>query len=373
MHPYRTILTLGAWACGTSVLPPIARADIDPVSGIDFVTITHAGNAPWAGNGTPGDLAVGRGSVGYEYGIGTTEVPLSLWVDFYNAAMDRPAGDSIPHVQSPFWSAQSAAPNNSSNPAARRWTIPAGAEHRPVGGITWRTAAVLCNWLTANKATNREAFLSGAYDVSTFGYGPPGDIFTDQDAHTPGARYYIPTWDEWLKAAHWDPNRIEQDGWWTYSYMSDVQLPGGPPGTGNGNYGFSSPSPFAIPLGAYPNVQSPWGLLDTAGGTTEWTESTLAGPPGQPRYRFFDGSPWTGSGLRDAVFPVGADLPSFTTLSNGFRLAMTVPSPVTTAIPAALCLWHGVRRQRQVARLLAPALACSDARAGFRAVKGVSG
>lgn len=51
-------------AVGLVGLRGAARADIDPLSGVDFVTITHAGNAPWPGNGTLDDRAVGRGGVG---------------------------------------------------------------------------------------------------------------------------------------------------------------------------------------------------------------------------------------------------------------------------------------------------------------------
>lgn len=113
--------------------------------------------------------------------------------------------------------------------------------------------------------------------MSTFGFN--GGIFTDELAHNPDAKYWIPTWDEWLKAAHYDPNKANSDGstggWWQYSNASDTPYVYGPPGMGQANAGFSSPSPFIIPLGAYPEVQSPWGLLDMAGGggTKEWTES----------------------------------------------------------------------------------------------------
>jgi hypothetical protein len=39
-------------------------------------------------------------------------------------------------------------------------------------------AAMYCNWLHNNQSTDRQAFLNGAYDVSTFGYS--GTVFTDQ-------------------------------------------------------------------------------------------------------------------------------------------------------------------------------------------------
>ncbi len=54
--------------------------------GIEFVTIGSPGNAAWPGNGTIGDRAIGRGSVGYEYKIGRFEVTTNQWVDFFNAA-----------------------------------------------------------------------------------------------------------------------------------------------------------------------------------------------------------------------------------------------------------------------------------------------
>ena len=42
---------------------------------------------------------------------------------------------------------------------------------------------------------------------------------------------WIPTQDEWMKAAHYDPNRYGagQGGWWLYSHRSDVApVPGVP-------------------------------------------------------------------------------------------------------------------------------------------------
>jgi hypothetical protein len=65
------------------------------------VRITHPGNAPWMGDGTEGDRAVGRGSVNYEYSIGRFEVTTSQWVSFFNAAYDRPQADWLPHLTPP--------------------------------------------------------------------------------------------------------------------------------------------------------------------------------------------------------------------------------------------------------------------------------
>lgn len=78
-----------------------ARADIDPVSGIDLVTIGATNNAAWAGDGTPNDQSIGRGSVGYEYRIGKFEITTAQYVEFLNAAFDRPPGGLDPEPLRP--------------------------------------------------------------------------------------------------------------------------------------------------------------------------------------------------------------------------------------------------------------------------------
>ena len=347
------VLTLAA-------LGGLARGDVDPLSGIDFVRITHPGNAPWMGDGTPGDRAIGRGGVDYEYFIGRFEVTTSQWVQFFNAAYDRPAGDApLPHLIPPtFWGAAGTTPINSSNPNARRWQVPAGNEMLPVGNISWRMAAMYCNWLHNGGAAAavggvvpRENFLDGAYDVSTFGY--VGNVFTDQLTHHAGARYWIPTWDEHLKASHYDPTLNDgQGGWWTYNTTRDVAtIPGPPPsmgGIGEANTGGwgGGPSPFSIPLGAYTDVTSPWGLFDTAGGTAEWTESVFSGP-GLPPVRIYDGSWWVdGPPSIDRISGRGASFPSLSTFDLGLRVASSVPGP-SSCMLLLLAGALGARRTRR--------------------------
>jgi sulfatase modifying factor 1 len=320
----------------------------DP-SGIDFVTIGSPGNAPYQ-SANPNDFVNGRGSVGYEYRLGRFEVTTTQWVEFFNAAFDRPVDDRLPHLIPPtFWGATGTTPNT---PGGQRWAVPAGNEMRPVGNISWRMAAMYCNWLHNGKSTDRSAFLNGAYDVSTFGF-TPGGIITDQAAHSPEARYWIPTLDERLKAAHYDPVKMNPDGttggWWQYGNGSDTPYVYGPPGVGQANAGFFNPSPFAIPLGAYPNVQSPWGLFDLAGGTTEWTESvyTLSGGD---RYRIFDGSFWGSdafqASLADQARNVGAEYPHIPTFEFGLRVA-SVPAPGPWAVGVGVVLITGATQRRR--------------------------
>ena len=168
----RSTLALAAVAVAFLFASTISRrthAAIDPLSGIDFVTIgaTYGGAGnPAYQSGVPNRVVNGRGSVGYEYNIGRMEVTTAQWVEFFNAAYDRPASERIPFLFPPdFWGAAATAPTT---PGGLRWTVPAGNELRPVGNISWRMAAIYCNWLCNGKSLDRSAFLNGAYDVSTF-------------------------------------------------------------------------------------------------------------------------------------------------------------------------------------------------------------
>ena len=356
-NPQARVTALGGAALCFFVFS--AQADIDPVSGIDMVTIGAAGNAPWPGNGMPPHRADGRGAVNYEYRIGRYEVASGQWVEFFNAALDRPVGDTLPHVLAPtFWGGIPTTPNNPGNPNARRFTTTPQSAALPAGNISWRMAAMYCNWLHNGKAANREAFLSGAYDVSTFTYNIDG-TFNDQLIRSPGARYFIPSWDEWLKAAHYDPTKQNPDGttggWWLYSNSSDQPFIAGPPGVGTANFGwdefdYPGQSPFAVPLGAYTGVTSPWGLYDVAGAAAEWTEEPRfrIDIPDFPSDRFYDGSYWTGSAaLVDQVNQLsGGAFPSLSTYDLGFRIAASIPSPAGWGVALGLALITTVRRRR---------------------------
>jgi hypothetical protein len=317
--------------------------------GIEFVTIGAPGNAPLVTTGR----ANGRGSVNEEYRIGRFEITTAQWVQFMNAVSMRPQSEAIPFISPPqgIWGAR--VDSSYSGPGVRYEVIP-GQENRGVGNISWRTAAIYCNWLHNNQSTSRSAFMNGAYDVSTFGYAVDPisglqDVPTDNFTHNAGARFFLPTWDQWLKAVHYDANRFGPGlgGWWDQPNASNTALIPGVPGNplAQTSAGFLSPTPYTIPLGSYPTVQTPWGLLDASGGTTEWTESFFQFIDGR-RWPLLDGSSWTQSLVRDRVFEFAAEFPSLDLLNFGFRIAATVPSPASGSLLMVAAL-VAVRRRRR--------------------------
>lgn len=208
-----------------------------PDYGFNFITIGDAGNPAYDGFDLFG-LVSGRGSVGYEYRIAQTEVTSAQFAEFLNAWDSSGGGFGV--IGAFYWGGFY---------DGSQWTVVPGKELNPVGGISWREAAIFTNWLHNGKPTNDlSGFLSGAYDTSTFTSRTDEFGFNDQTTRSPGARYWIPSLDEWIKAAHYDPDKNGKGsgGWWLYSDGSDTQPVPGMPGVGetSAGVGISNPEAF---------------------------------------------------------------------------------------------------------------------------------
>ena len=310
----------------------VAEAQTD----IDFVTVGSPGNPAYRGP-DPFDRVTGRGSVGYEYRIGRTEVTTAQWMEFYNTFKAR--ADAVPDSVLPvpiIWGA--VRDPNYTGPGVRYMLNPNNpyAGDMPAYNVTWRTAARFCNWQHNDRSSDLSAIANGAYDTSTFVDFNENRQFTDQATRSPGARFWIPSLDEWMKASHWSPSNPNLDGWYLGPNRSDQPLMYGPPGLlggmGQANAGFTLPN-FAhyttIPLGAYPEIFSPWGLLDSAGAGAEWLEEILS--IGGDMYRGFDssnaGMAADGAASRDAVHGWAADRPWARAIPTGLRIASSIPTP----------------------------------------------
>lgn len=335
-------MLVAGWMSAMSI--PTALAQTPPPSyDFDFVTIGDVGNAPYSGK-DPFVVLSGRGGVDYPYRIARMEVTTAQWMEFVNTFSMQASPPSFAFGPV-FWGAQF---DGSYSGPGLKWKLSGlpDAGLLPVGGITWREAAMFTNWLHNAKSADPSAILDGAYDASTFTSNPDG-TYNDQLTHHPDAKYWIPTFDEWLKAAHYDPDRHGpgDGGWWNYSHGSEKPPIPGPPGIGQTTAGYSLPfaGEWEIALGAYPGTTSAWGLLDTSGGATEWTEGDLYG---ERRWRIADGGaagPWNGPYL-DMLVGVAGFGPHSGHSSLGFRIASSIPSPSACAMGVS---WVALGRRRR--------------------------
>jgi formylglycine-generating enzyme required for sulfatase activity len=318
-------------------------------TGIDFVTVGSPNN-PAYNRDDPQGLITGRGSTSYEFRMGRYEVTTGQWMEFYNTFKAR--SDSVPDSVLPppsIWGAQ--VDPNYTGPGTRYRLIPGNPDSgmRFTAGITWRTAARFCNWLCNGKSSSLSALDNGAYDTSTF-YDAGGRF--DQLQHNPAAAYFIPSLDQWAKASFYDPRANSgQGGWWLSQYGRDRQPVTAPPpswgGNGETNTGFRLPgnTQLQIPLGAYAEVGSisPWGLLDSAGATTEWTEERLVDQFGVT-FRYTGGSSSVG-GEPDWAYGYGADDSVNRYPWDGLRVAATVPAPGPIVLTLCALCWGAAYRQ----------------------------
>ncbi len=311
--------------------------------GIEFVTIP--GGSQFYPGGSPNDLpglspGVGRGAVAEDFRIGRYEVGRASWNAFFNAAeqVRIATGQPIPWLSLPGG-------------------LSGGGQYGRTGNISWRTAAIYCNWLHNDQALTRAAFMGGAYDVSTFTFGNGG--FNDQLTHSPGARFFIPSMDQWMRAGFFDPNHNspQYGNWWQFGHASDVAAwPGLPRQFGEANYGFSTPNleEFTVPLGAYSNIQSPWGLFDVSGASTEWIEEPFCSGSSLPIGRVQAGTYLTSAPAITAG--VGSSYGQSDPLDDaywmGFRVAAVVPTPAPSL--AVLC-WMSFAARRRRARVVGSA------------------
>lgn len=299
--------------------------------GINFQVIGSAGNRPIQA-GEAESFRVGRGSVGYEYGLSTTEVTVSQYFQFVDAY-------GRVNQQYPDVSLLGRGIQLNSLAASGYSVTPSLMQYSAT--MSWRNAARMCNWLHNGRRNEKWAFESGAYDVSTFTANPNGTV-NDQIARSAGAKFWIPSLDEWIKGAFYDPNRygVSGDGYWQRPGGQNEYLVTGTPGLGGQTDAQWNPNPALapfVPVGSYPQVQGPWGLLDVSGGEAEWTEArsgdsarqVLGSRRNDPFWALADSISWIGDTLEPDFFA-------------GFRIA-TVPAPSSLAVFSMIVLF--VRRR----------------------------
>ncbi len=332
----RTTAVLAALTLAVSV-----SAQPAPDYGLEWRTIGDLGNpaaqpADYFWLQLRGFGPVGR--VDYEYRLTQTEITNTQWIEFVDAYANANPNVNINDLS--FIGRDVYYTNN--QPGNYGWYTTPGAENAGAQ-MGWFYAARYCNWLENGKSSEPSAFESGVYDMSSFVPGPNGNWIGDTQ-HAPGARYWLPSWDEWTKGMHWDPNKSGpgRGGYWLYPHSSDTPAVAGLPGTPGAQTSAWEHvgSPYFVPVGSYPTVLSPWGLLDGSGGVEEYLGFWVDGAP-DTRGTTTGGGGVTISDRLDYLGSTG--LPNVPT--SGFRLASVVPAPYTLST-ALLILVTSIRRAR---------------------------
>ncbi|MCC5786486.1 MAG: SUMF1/EgtB/PvdO family nonheme iron enzyme [Phycisphaerales bacterium] len=326
---------------------PLAAANAQPAPdyGFQWATIGEPGNTAYDG-GFWG-MTTGRGSVDYTFRISTLQVTTGQWMGFLNTFSQR---DGWEYFGRPSrWGASH--DYFYSGPGARYLPIDTpNWDMLPVAGISWHEAAMYTNWLHNGKSSDPTSLQTGAYDTGTWGVDPNTGHRTD-GGRLPGAKFWIPNLDEWQKAVYYDPDRYApgESGWWLFPNSSDEPLTPGRPGEGETMAGIQEQhsAEWNVPLGAYPQVTTPWGLLDASGGAHEWIEEWTHAAA--PQRRGLNGS-YAGQHspeLHDRADAfTGSQRPDASAFWGGLRIASVVPAPGTSALAAFMFVALAARRNR---------------------------
>jgi formylglycine-generating enzyme required for sulfatase activity len=335
---------------------------------IDTVLVGNPGNPPdqlFIGN-NPDNLQFG--SVAYEYRIGKYEVTVGQYTAFLNAVA---ATDTYGLYNTNMATNPNGGITRSGSDGSYTYSTKPNMADKPVTFVSWGDAARFANWLHNGQPTgaqNASTTEDGAYTLN-------GATSTALSAVTrnAGARWFIPTEDEWYKAAYYDPTLNRgAGGYWLYPMRTNSepysdQPPGATPdNTRVGNFikddglangyddgyavtgmdvtSYSSTQNYLTDVGAYTSSPSPYGTYDQGGNVWEWNEALIV-----DWFRGWRGSSWSyGSNYLQASIRFGFS-PAFETPNNGFRVASRaeiVPEPGTAVLGIVGCALMWVLRKR---------------------------
>ena len=322
---------------------------------LQFVSVGSPGNAADPNTGSL------YGSVSYVYQMGKYDVTVGQYCQFLNAVAATDTYGLYNSYMATYFSTvgivQGGSPGSytysvSYNTSA--WnsyatnypglfpSALAAAANCPVFAVTWGDAARFCNWLQNGQPTDSgEAANStekGAYTLN----GATSYSQLMAVSRNGGASYFIPSENEWYKAAFYDPTG---GTYWTYATQSNTVPTNvlSATGTNNANYndaydsphtgngGYTDRTNYLTPVGVFAASPGPYGTYDMGGDMYQWTETNY---DNLNEERVLRGDPPT-LGSTDLVSSFRGEVsPTDEGHYVGFRVA-SVPEP--GSIPLLVC------------------------------------
>jgi formylglycine-generating enzyme len=292
---------------------------------IDWVPVGNPDNA--ADPTVMNDGTSGYGSVAYNYNIAKYDVTNSQYVEFLNTK--DPTGANTLGL----WNGQMLNGGinfNAGNANGNKYSVFSGDDNHPVNFVTWYDTLRFANWL--NNGQGNGDTESGAYTLLG---GTPTPSNGNSITRNSGATVFLPSEDEWYKAAYYDPRTTAQGGppsdshYWLYGTSSNTTpIASGPTALPNhANYAPGGAGDYTD-VGAYSGTTSPYGAFDMAGNVYQWNEALISGASRGLR----GGSGADISNKLASSFRGSLD-PTFEFSNVGFRVAET-PEPSSLVMAA---------------------------------------
>jgi sulfatase modifying factor 1 len=308
----------------------------------------------WVTVGDPGNTAdtTGFGAVADSYQIGKYDVTIQQYTDFLNAVAATDPYSLYNTNMATNLNIAGIQQNGSSGEYT--YSVIGSGGNKPITYVSWFDAARFANWMQNGQGSGSTE--TGAYTLvggQTSGTAP---------GKNPGAQFFIPTENQWYKAAYYDPAKDGTGGYWRFATQSDT-APGNVVGSGtnqvnykvNSVYSVTQSSDYSLSqnyltdVGDFTNSVSAYGTFDQSGNVYQWND--------------LDGTSRSDRGVRGGDWDMfDADLFASTFRSTfdasgefnylGFRLAspVAVPEPSTWVMGLAgiACAgWGAFRRHKR--------------------------
>ncbi len=323
----RVVVSIGVAALLASLAVPAHAVTID------WVTVGDPGNtADTTGDPNP------AGSVAEAFRIMKFEFTNAQYTAFLNSVDASGTNPNLVYNADMGSNARGGISFTSGNASGSKYATKTNMGDKPVNYVNWYDAARVSNWLF-NGATGTSSMETGAYTLNnaTSGNAP---------AVNSGATFYIPTENQWYKAAYYKGGSTNA-GYWQYATQVTGTAPtavtAGSTGIGSsgssGNFAnynqradWNSQNGNVTTVGTNGGA-SAYGAFDMSGNLYEWND--LTGAAGSSRG--FRGGEWDDSTNALSSSARNSISPSFEISSIGFRLAspVAVPEPSTCAMALA--------------------------------------
>ena len=218
---------------------------------IDFVDVGNAGNAA---------DATTYGAVPYEYRVGKYEISQD--------AITKATASGMTYVTAGAWTGS-----------------------QPAATISWYDAAAFVNWLntsTGNQAAYNLTF-SGSWSMNLWSSADAWQLGGENPYRNKDAVYFLPSENEWVKAAYYNP---AGSNYFFYPTASSSAPTAVVSGTDAGSAVYNGFAAFPAEVDSAGGL-SPYGTMGQGGNVFEWMESAFNGSNSlASEYRAVRGGNW---------------------------------------------------------------------------------
>lgn len=290
---------------------------------IDWVTVGGAGNA--CDTQSQGCF----GAVAQSYRISRTEVTNAQYAEFLNAKAVSNNANALYNTS--MGSGFAGGITRSGSPGSYTYSAIAGRENKPVNYVSFYDSLRFSNWLNNGQGSGDTE--TGAYTITYLG------IQNNSITRNSGANIFLPSEDEWYKAAYYD---AVTTSYFDYPAGSNTQttcaVPGATANTANCDWVVGDVTDVA----SYTGSASPNGTFDQGGNVWEWNEAIISGSE-----RGLRGESWLSNPISLAASYRDDHFPSVEGSSMGFRVA-SIPEPGTGLLLMMGMLGLATRQRRHI-------------------------